>query len=116
MAADAERYDEEDVAEGAGSELRDTAESLEALAEGAYWSLKLTVSSQPAPAEAHSMASLPEGEARAPATDAAGVLRWWLALNLEWLNRRQAGPISIDRQQADGGERQHDPHQQGNRG
>lgn len=35
VAADAERYDEEDVADGAGSELRDTAESLEALAEGA---------------------------------------------------------------------------------
>jgi hypothetical protein len=73
------------------------------LADGAFWSLALTISPQPAPPEAVPMTALPNGEPRAPAGNAAELLRWWLALNQEWLARRQAGPISIDHHQADGG-------------
>jgi hypothetical protein len=73
------------------------------LADGAFWSLALTVSPQPAPPEAVAMTALPGGEPRVLARNAAELLCWWLALNQEWLTRRQAGPVSIDHHQADGG-------------
>jgi hypothetical protein len=73
------------------------------LAGGSYWSLNLEISSQPAPADALSMVSLPEGMVRPVPTNAIDLLRWWLALNLEWLDRRKAGPVSVDQHRADGG-------------
>jgi hypothetical protein len=73
------------------------------LAGGAYWSLDLEISPQPAPAGANVMVSLPDGIVRPVPGNAADLLRWWLALNLEWLDSRKADAVSIDRRQADGG-------------
>jgi hypothetical protein len=70
---------------------------------GAFWSLRLEVSPRPAPPEAVPMTALPGGEPPPEPADGAAVLRWWLDLNLRWLENRDPAAVSIDRRQPDGG-------------
>jgi hypothetical protein len=70
---------------------------------GAYWSLRVEVSPRPAPPDAVPMTGLPGGDQPPEPLDGGAVLRWWLDLNLRWLETRDPAAVSIDRRQADGG-------------
>lgn len=75
----------------------------EELAGGAYWSLEIEVSSDPAPAHAVALLRLPNEPQRPAPQTAAELLGWWLQLNLRWLADRKPDAVSIDRYRDDGG-------------
>lgn len=75
----------------------------EELAGGAYWSLEIEVSTDPAPADAVALLRLPNDPQRPAPQTAADLLEWWLQLNLRWLASRNPGAVSIDRYREDGG-------------
>jgi len=79
------------------------AEVRSALGDGAYWSITLEISSQPPPTEAVPMFGLPTEAESAPPATAAELLAWWFALNRRWLERRDAGAVSIDHAREAGG-------------
>jgi hypothetical protein len=70
---------------------------------GAFWSLRVEVSPRPAPPDAVPMTALPGATPGSEPADGAAVLRWWLDLNLRWLEGRDPAAVSIDRRQPDGG-------------
>lgn len=67
---------------------------------GTYWSRAVRVHATPphdAPPEAESMAGLPGQAPSPPPADGAGMLKYWLNVQLDWLRIREE-KVSLDRQ------------------
>jgi len=72
---------------------------------GGYWSRKITVLSQRpanAPSTIERMTGLPGTPDAAAPTDSAGLLRHWLALQLQWVGSLAEGRVSIESMVAPG--------------